>query len=79
MPEVLAVWNEFLAPLIFLTDNNKYTMPVMLVNAISGTFGTVDWGLLQAGIVLTMLPCIVLFLVLQCYYVSGLVTGAVRG
>ncbi len=79
MPEVLAAWNEFLAPLIFLTDNNKYTMPVMLVNAISGTFGTVDWGLLQAGIVLTMLPCIVLFLVLQCYYVSGLVTGAVRG
>ncbi|HEX8857690.1 MAG TPA: ABC transporter permease subunit [Actinomycetes bacterium] len=75
----LAAWNEFLAPLIFLTDNNKYTMPVMLVNAISGTFGTVDWGLLQAGIVLTMLPCIVLFLVLQRYYVSGLVSGAVRG
>jgi multiple sugar transport system permease protein len=75
----LAAWNEFLAPLIFLTDNNKYTMPVMLVNAISGTFGTVDWGLLQAGIVLTMLPCIVLFLVLQRYYVSGLVSGALRG
>jgi len=75
----LAAWNEFLAPLIFLTDNNKYTLPVMLVNAISGTFGTIDWGLLQAGIVLTMLPCIVLFLVLQRYYVSGLVSGALRG
>jgi multiple sugar transport system permease protein len=75
----LAAWNEFLAPLILLTDNNKYTMPAMLVNAISGTFGTVDWGLLQAGIVLTMLPCIVLFLILQRYYVSGLVSGALRG
>jgi multiple sugar transport system permease protein len=38
-----------------------------------------DWRLLRAGIVLTILPCVVLFLVLRRYDVSGLVTGALRG
>jgi multiple sugar transport system permease protein len=74
----LASWNEFLAALIFLTDSDKFTLPVMLLNAQSGYLGSVDWGLLQAGITVTVLPCAVLFLILQRYYVSGLVSGAVK-
>lgn len=74
----LASWNEFLAALIFLTDSDKFTLPVMLLNAQSGYLGSVDWGLLQAGITITVLPCAVLFLILQRYYVSGLVSGAVK-
>jgi len=74
----LASWNECLAALIFLTDSEKFTLPVMLLNAQSGYLGTVDWGLLQAGITITVLPCAILFLLLQRYYVSGLISGAVK-
>jgi multiple sugar transport system permease protein len=75
----LASWNEFLAPLIFINDGDKYTLPIMLVNVRSGTFGEIDYGALQAGVVVAMIPCLVLYLVLQRYYVSGLLNGALRG
>jgi multiple sugar transport system permease protein len=75
----LTSWNEFLAPLIFLNDGGKYTLPIMLVNIRSGAYGNIDYGALQAGVVVAMVPCLVLYLVLQRFYVSGLVAGAVRG
>ena len=71
-------WNEFLAALIFLSDQNKFTLPIMLVNVSSGIFGIIDWGALQAGVSVTMIPCLVLFLLLQRYYVRGLTAGAVK-
>jgi multiple sugar transport system permease protein len=72
-------WNEFLAALIFMADSSKYTLPILLLNAQSGLFGTVDWGALQAGVTIAMLPCLILFLLLQKYYISGLVAGSVKG
>ncbi|NTJ09232.1 carbohydrate ABC transporter permease [Rhizobium lusitanum] len=71
-------WNEFLAALIFLSDQNKFTLPIMLVNVSSGIYGIIDWGALQAGIAVTMVPCILLFLLLQRYYVRGLTAGAAK-
>jgi multiple sugar transport system permease protein len=71
-------WNEFLAALIFLSDQDKFTLPIMLVNVSSGIYGIIDWGALQAGITVTMVPCILLFLTLQRYYVRGLTAGAVK-
>lgn len=71
-------WNEFLAALIFISDQNKFTLPIMLVNVSSGIYGIIDWGALQAGITVTMVPCILLFLALQRYYVRGLTAGAVK-
>ena len=71
-------WNEFLAALIFLSDQNKFTLPIMLVNVSSGIYGIIDWGALQAGVTVTMIPCLVLFLLLQRYYVRGLTAGAVK-
>ncbi|MFD7983477.1 carbohydrate ABC transporter permease [Kitasatospora indigofera] len=74
----LFAWNEFFAPLVFLTDSAKYTLPVMLLNVRTGQLGAVDFGALNAGVTLTMLPCLVLFLALQRYYISGLVAGSVK-
>ena len=71
-------WNEFLAALIFLSDQNKFTLPIMLVNVSSGLYGIIDWGALQAGVTVTMIPCLVLFLLLQRYYVRGMTAGAVK-
>ena len=71
----LAAWNEFLAALVLLNNNPSFTLPIALVNAQNGPLNTIDWGALQAGITVTMLPCVVLFILLQRYYVSGLVAG----
>jgi multiple sugar transport system permease protein len=75
----LTSWNEYLAPLIFLNDGSKYTLPVMLVNIRYASFNILDVGALQAGVVVAMLPCLVIYLALQRFYVTGLVTGALRG
>jgi multiple sugar transport system permease protein len=74
----LASWNEFLGALILLSDADKQTLPLMLQNATVGNFGTVNWGALQAGVVITMLPAAIIFLALQRYYVSGLTSGAIK-
>jgi len=50
----------------------------VLLNAQSGAFGTINAGAVQAGVVVTMAPAIVIFLILQRYYISGLVAGAVK-
>lgn len=71
-------WNEFLAALIFMTDSSKFTLPVMLLSAGTRQFGAIDWGVVQSGITLSMLPCFLLFLLLQRYYISGLAAGAVK-
>lgn len=75
----LASWNEFVAPLIFLTDGSKFTLPVALFNLQSGNLGSVDYGALQAGVVTAALPCVAVFLLLQRYYVSGFSAGALKG
>lgn len=75
----LASWNDLLAPLIFLQDGSKYTLPIMLVNIRSGQYGTVDFGALQAGVVVAMVPCLLLYLLLQRFYVSGLINGSLKG
>lgn len=71
-------WNELLAALILISDSRQFTLPVMLLNAQSGQLGAVNWGLMQAGITLSILPCATLFLLLQRYYIHGLVAGAVK-
>ncbi|WP_344651740.1 carbohydrate ABC transporter permease [Cryptosporangium japonicum] len=75
----LASWNEFVAPLIFLTDGSKFTLPVALYNLQSGNLGSIDFGALQAGVVTAALPCVAVFLLLQRYYVSGFSAGALKG
>lgn len=74
----LASWNEFLAALILLTDQQKYTLPVLMVAVREGQYGTIDWGAVQAGVTLMMVPCLVVFLLLQRYYIRGLTAGAVK-
>jgi multiple sugar transport system permease protein len=74
----LNCWNEFLAALIFLSDQHKFTLPVMLLSAQTGEQGTIDWGALQAGVTITAVPTIVIFLALQRYYFAGMVSSAVK-
>lgn len=73
-----SAWNDFFGALILLNDQSQFTLPVVLTSLISGARGSVNWGLLQSGVVVSILPCIGIFLLLQRYYVSGLMSGAVK-
>ena len=75
----LASWTEFLGALTFLTDDRKYTLPLSLVNLQAGAYGAVNFGYLVAGAVVAMIPCVILYVALQRFYVAGLASGAVKG
>ncbi len=75
----LFAWTEFLGALIFLTSDSKLTLPVALLDVESGTYGSVNFGFLIAGAVIAMVPCVVLYVTLQRYYIRGLMSGAVKG
>lgn len=73
----LANWNAFLWPQIILQSDAKYTLPVILAQMI-GTYQQ-DYGVVMAGTVVSVVPVVVLFFVLQREFVGGLVTGALKG
>lgn len=66
-------WTEFVFASQFLVDDSLATLPIGL-NAIVGQY-TVNWGLVMAGAVFTMLPTVVLFLLVGRYFVGGLISG----
>jgi multiple sugar transport system permease protein len=74
---LLGTWNDFMWPLIVLTDQSLYTLPVALA-ALSREH-VQDDELMMAGSVVTMLPVLLVFLSLQRYYLQGLLAGAVKG
>ena len=75
----IAGWNEFLGALVLITTQEKFTLPVALVNIQTSLFGQLDFGLLSAGATVATIPCLIAFLLLQRYYVNGLSAGAVKG
>jgi multiple sugar transport system permease protein len=75
----LASWNDYVAPLILLSSPERFTLPLAVVNMRLHDFGAVDYGAMQAGVAFMAAPCLVLFLVLQRYYVRGFMSGALRG
>jgi len=72
-------WNEFLGALVIMSKQSAFTLPVILAAARSETaLGGTDWGMLQAGVTISIIPCVGIYLLLQKYYVSGLLSGAVK-
>ena len=51
---------------------------IMLIAVRMGNHGAVDWGALQAGVIISILPCFLIYLLLQKYYVSGLLSGGIK-
>ena len=72
-------WNEFLAALVIMNKDTTFTLPLILAAARQQTsIGGTDWGMLQAGITISIIPCMAFYLLLQKYYVSGFLSGAVK-
>ena len=72
----LATWNDFMWPLIILSDERRFTLPVALAS-LSGEH-VQDTELMMAGSVVTVLPVLITFLILQRYYVAGIMVGSVK-
>ncbi len=73
----LAAWNDFMWPLIVLTGQEHYTLPLALASLAREH--AQDSELMMAGSVVTVLPVLLLFLALQRHYLQGLLVGSVKG
>ena len=74
---LLGTWNDFMWPLIVLSDSDLYTLPVALAGL--SREHVQDNELMMAGSVVTTLPVLIVFLALQRYYMQGLIVGAIKG
>ncbi|HYA43996.1 MAG TPA: carbohydrate ABC transporter permease, partial [Acidimicrobiales bacterium] len=73
-------WNELLQAFTFITSDNRLTLPVKLYSVMTQqSTGVLNYGYLASGVVIAMVPCIVLYMALQRYYVRGLTSGALKG
>jgi arabinogalactan oligomer/maltooligosaccharide transport system permease protein len=73
----MTAWNEFILAGTFMTDERSYTLPVLLHNYI-GEYHA-EWGHFAAAAILTSIPVMALFYVLQRFLVGGLTAGSVKG
>ena len=73
----LTTWNDFMWPLIVLSDESRYTLPVALASLVGEHVQ--DTELMMAGSMLTIFPVLLVFLFLQRYYIEGVMMGSVKG
>ena len=74
----MASWNNFLWPQAVLRSPDQQTVPLML-NSLQGPPGRTAFDVLMAGSVISLLPMLIIFLVLQRYLISGITAGSVKG
>ena len=73
----MTAWNEFILASTFMTSESRYTLPVLIQSSV-GEFSS-QYGLFAAGAIVTSVPVMAVFYVLQKYLVGGLTAGAVKG
>ncbi|MBT2288785.1 carbohydrate ABC transporter permease [Paenibacillus albidus] len=75
--DFLWIWNDFLLPLLMLTDSTKYTL-ILSTNTLFGEYNK-EWSLILAALVLTAIPVIVIYAFFQKFIMQGIAEGAVKG
>lgn len=73
----LSNWNNFIMPQVILQDDSKFPLSVAIAQ-LRGSFSS-DYALISAGVVMSVMPVMALFLLLQREFISGLTSGAVKG
>ena len=74
---VVFAWNDFVVALTMTTSEEVRTLPVAIYNYL-GYYGR-EWGPLTAGAMVSILPIIVVFILFQRYFLSGMTGGSVKG
>lgn len=75
----LTAWNDFIIPLILISDTSRMTLPLAVANLRGQTMGVIDYGATLAGVTVLAIPCALLFILLQRHYVNGFMSGAFKG
>lgn len=70
-------WNDYLWPLLMLTEKNKMTLTLAL-NSLNGQYGT-EYNVLMAGSLISMIPIIFIYTFAQKYFKEGMMAGGVKG
>ena len=76
---VIARWNDFFWPLLFLRKTSKYTLMVSVSMLPTSDGLSTPWQVVLAGTTLVIVPSILLYLVMQMFQKEGLTAGAVKG
>lgn len=71
-------WNNLFTPLVLLTKQKKYTLPIM-ISLLKGDIYKTEYGAIYLGLSLTVLPLIVVYLILSKYIIAGVALGSVKG
>lgn len=71
-------WNNLFTPLVLLTNQKKYTLPIM-ISLLRGDIYKTEYGAVYLGLSLTALPLIVVYLLLSKYIIAGVALGSVKG
>ena len=71
-------WNDLFRPLVLLTNQKKYTLPIM-ISLLRGDIYKTEYGAVYMGLTLTALPLIVVYLLLSRYIIAGVALGSVKG
>lgn len=71
-------WNDLFKPLVLLTNQDKYTLPIM-VSLLKGDIYRTEYGSIYLGLTLTALPLIIVYFLLSKYIVAGVALGSVKG
>ena len=74
--DFVATWNEFAMALVILQDNRMWTLPLGLMS-FQSQFSR-NYGELNAAIVMTVVPAVIVYMIFQRYFVSGLTSGAIK-
>lgn len=77
--DVLIIWNEFLYALIFLRDPSLYTVPVGIFKLSQIADYSSNWGILFAGMAMSVVPVLILFAFVQKQFAQGISQGALKG
>lgn len=74
---ITATWNDFLAPLIYISDKDLFTIQLGLRNLCSEY--TAEYGQIMAASVMSVIPIFVLYCIFQRFFEEGMISGAVKG
>lgn len=70
-------WNDYLWPLLMLTDKAKMTLPIAL-STLNGQYAT-EYNVLMAGSLISMIPIILIYIFAQKYFQNGMMAGGIKG
>ena len=73
----MEAWNDYLWPLLMLTDKEKMTLPIAL-STLNGQYST-EYNVLMAGSLISMVPIILVYIFAQKYFENGMMAGGIKG